>query len=202
LLRENYSENRKQSVAQSRFGSKEQNVIRKYAPEVPDAKWHRSRDTNYLRELLSVAKLSQRGAAPVLGVDERTMRYKASGERELTYAEQYLLEVLADKMQTGEAMHAVHETATPYEVAVKAKGAWHQISDRPLKKSDAGKIIVGFDKYRRPVLGMLTRDNFGLAIREFPAEGTAETPIERICVYQLLDPPDEELLPPKEDFKW
>jgi transcriptional regulator with XRE-family HTH domain len=60
----------------------------------PDAKWHRP-EPAYLRELLERAGLSQRGAARVLGLTDRTMRHYASGDHPMPYPVQYCLEVLA-----------------------------------------------------------------------------------------------------------
>ncbi len=60
----------------------------------PDVAQHRP-DGAYVRELIQKAGLSQRGAARLLGEDERSMRYWCSGEREIPYVVQFCLEVLA-----------------------------------------------------------------------------------------------------------
>lgn len=83
---------------------------KRYAPDAPDVTLHRPGDTAYLRELLEAAGLSQRKAGPLLGMDERSMRNRASGDRPLTYPEQFCLEVLADRAQQGETMNALAES--------------------------------------------------------------------------------------------
>lgn len=61
----------------------------------PDATKHNP-DPAYLRELLARAGLSQRAAARVIGIPERTMRYYlASDDRECPYPVQFCLESLA-----------------------------------------------------------------------------------------------------------
>ncbi len=64
------------------------------AANLPDARRHRP-DPAYLRQLLGIACLSQRRAAKLLGICERTMRYYCSGETRMPYAIQFALEVLA-----------------------------------------------------------------------------------------------------------
>jgi len=56
-------------------------------------------DPQYLRDLLAQAKLSQRGAARLLGVSERQMRYylQPGTQHEAPYPVQFCLECLAEK---------------------------------------------------------------------------------------------------------
>ncbi len=61
---------------------------------LPDASQHCA-DADYVRDLLERAKLSQRAAARLLGINERTMRYYCSGEQPVPYLVQYALEMLA-----------------------------------------------------------------------------------------------------------
>lgn len=60
----------------------------------PNANQHRP-EREYVVELLARAKHTQRGAAVVLGISERTMRYYCSGEQPIPYSVQYALEMLA-----------------------------------------------------------------------------------------------------------
>lgn len=60
----------------------------------PNASLHRP-DPTYLRQLLATAKLSQRAAARLLGLNERTMRYYCTGKHEIPYVVQYALEIAA-----------------------------------------------------------------------------------------------------------
>lgn len=60
----------------------------------PDAKFAKPLDVEYLRELLNHAELTQRGAAKVLGIHERQMRYYCSGDIPIPYTVQYALEML------------------------------------------------------------------------------------------------------------
>lgn len=61
---------------------------------LPDASFHRPGDTDYLRELLANALLTQRGAARLLGIEERTMRNYCAGKSVAPYPVQYALEML------------------------------------------------------------------------------------------------------------
>jgi hypothetical protein len=84
-------------------------MAKKYAPATPHAKWHRPGDADYARELIAAAGLSQRGAAVVLGINERSMRNKVSEQpssgQGLTYAEQFMLETLAGFKLTSATIH-------------------------------------------------------------------------------------------------
>ena len=142
---------------------------------LPDARWHRP-DPNYLRELLERANLSQRAAARLLGMDERTMRYYASGRTPLPYATQFCLEALA---ATGGA-------------ATKAAGptAWHVATKRPLAKEDAGKLMVGIGAGGW-ILGLVETDDWGPKVRRL---GWNETDggwvdLAPLTAYALLDRP-------------
>ena len=53
-------------------------------------------DPNYLRGLLTEAGLSQRGAARILGIPNRTFRAFTMGETPCPYTVQYALEVLSN----------------------------------------------------------------------------------------------------------
>lgn len=162
---------------------------KRYAPEAPDAKWHRPGDTAYLRELLEAAGLSQRKAGPLLGMDERSMRNRISGDRPLAYSEQYCLEVLADRAQ-GESMNAlsIHDAPAPER---RERTQWFNASDRPLNSADVGKMVVGLDRFGAPIHGTLIRDGFGVVIREAhpQAVDVHNVPIDRVDLYTLLDPP-------------
>ena len=66
---------------------------------LPDASRHDPRP-EYLRALLASAGLSQRAAADLIGVDQRTMRYYLAAEdaqrrASAPYCVQYALEMLA-----------------------------------------------------------------------------------------------------------
>lgn len=159
---------------------------KRYAPDVPDAKWHRPGDTAYLRELLEAAGLSQRKAGPLLGMDERSMRNRISGDRPLAYSEQYCLEVLADLAQQETTMNAVANTVHDAPAPEHALTQWFRASERPLQDGDAGKMIVARDRFGSPIFGTLVRDGFGLVIRDM-----GDVPIDRVALYTLLDPPTE-----------
>lgn len=60
----------------------------------PDASKHNP-DPAYVRELLSRAGLSQRHAAKLLGVNDRTMRFWCSGQVDIPYTAQFALEALS-----------------------------------------------------------------------------------------------------------
>lgn len=62
----------------------------------PNASLHNP-GPSYLKLLLARARLSQRGAAKLLGINERTMRYYCSGhpDHEIPYVVQYALEMAA-----------------------------------------------------------------------------------------------------------
>lgn len=59
----------------------------------PNAKNHNP-SPDYLRELIATAGLSQREAARLIGVNERTMRAWLSGHSTCPYSAQYCLEAL------------------------------------------------------------------------------------------------------------
>ena len=178
---------------------------KRYAPLVPNAKWHRPGDTEYARELLEAAGISQRKAAEALGIDQRTLRYKlaeASSDgskrtENLDYAEQFVLEVLADRgpvTEVGEAQAVHEESPAPYLAREQSEDGpspiWHQIAERKIKKTDVGKLVVGYDKFGALVCGKLVADGFGIVI---DAAGTGvgkhQVPISRLERYTLLDQP-------------
>lgn len=159
-----------------------------------DATGHR-RDADYARELL--AKLKAAGLSDVaigkrVGVSDRTLREYKTGDKTMSYVVQYALESLltqstSDPMNTG---HAVHEFAAPYAARPATSTAWHTIEERPLKTADAGKIVVGKDRFGAAVLGTLIKDGHGLVIREMHPQpvDSHSVPIARVAVYTLLDP--------------
>lgn len=53
---------------------------------------------NYLRDLIEKSGLSQRQAARLVGINERTMRYYLTDERECPYPVQFCLESLAQEL--------------------------------------------------------------------------------------------------------
>lgn len=174
-------------------------MTKRYAPPIPDSALHRPSDIAYFRELITAAGLSQRAAARALGIDERTLRYKLTSDNgsgrkinPLTYPEQFALEKLADQ-NTGASMNTVHETApTPYgSKRPPTATSWYRSSDRPLTDSDAGKIVIGKDKFGAWVNGTLIRDHFGLVIEELHAQpvDSHKIPIEKVVLYTLLDQP-------------
>jgi hypothetical protein len=168
--------------------------MKKYAPDKPDSQFHRPGDLAYLRELIAAAGLSQRAAGPLLGMDERAMRYKVAGERAFTYPEQFCLEVLADAnklrgddMQTHdvERTEKVDMYAKPYE----PKTQWFEMVARPFKNGDVGKIVVGTDRFGAPIHGTLVRDGFGLTIKAADGIDVHNTPIAKVSLYTLINPP-------------
>jgi len=146
-------------------------------PRLPDAALHRS-EPDYLRELLAAAKLSQRSAARVVGVDERTMRYYASGDSPMPYPVQFCLETLA-----ANAGGRVADAAAPT--------AWLKESDRRLTPDDVGKIVVG----RGPggyVVGRVKRDEWGVVIEPLPGRNGVDggdVPAGAVTDYVLVDMP-------------
>lgn len=144
---------------------------------LPDAGLHRS-DPNYLRELLAAANLSQRAAARLIGIDERSMRNYASGKREIPYVLQYCLEVLA--AGTG-----------PRVADVPRFTVWFNQADRRLTPADVGKIIVGrvSDGY---VAGIVKADGWGVTIAPLPGHDAVDggdTPAGAVTQYVLIDVP-------------
>ena len=65
---------------------------------IPDATKHNP-DPQYLRDLLELAGLSQRGAAAIIGIPERTFRDYLNGNNasEASYPVQFALESLPRK---------------------------------------------------------------------------------------------------------
>ena len=61
----------------------------------PNATQHNP-SPDYLRSLIEGAGLSQRGAARLLGVGERTMRHYLAGDTTCPYSVQYALEQLVN----------------------------------------------------------------------------------------------------------
>lgn len=171
--------------------------MKKYAPPAPDANLHRPGDIDYLRELLEAAGLSQRKAGPLLGMNERAMRYKISGESDLSYPEQYCLEVLADQRGTNMQTESNEGHAKPY-TGVQAEpveewhkpAVWYEASERPIGLQDVGRIVVGEDRFGANVFGKLIRDGFGLVIRELGSQAldVHDVPVDRVAVYTLIDP--------------
>jgi hypothetical protein len=139
---------------------------------LPDAKWHRP-EKEYVLSLLQRSRLSQRGAARVLGINERTMRYYCSGEQPTPYLVQYALEVLA---RQGSQEPPPAQT-------------WHDAKDRPLEKRDAGQIVVGYDKHGTLLAGELVEDEFGVSIRSSSGVGAHMTPADVVERYALLSQP-------------
>lgn len=71
----------------------------------PDAR-ELDTDPNYLRGLLADAGLSQRAAARILGIPNRTFRAYTMGETPCPYAVQYALEVLSNFPQKDPFTHS------------------------------------------------------------------------------------------------
>jgi hypothetical protein len=138
---------------------------------LPDAKLHRD-DKEYVLSLLQRARLSQRGAARILGINERTMRYYCSGEQPTPYLVQYALEVLARQSPSGQDA-----------------AAWHFTKDRPLEKRDAGQIVVAYDRHGGLLAGELVADEFGVSIRSSSGIGTHQTLPDLVERYLLVNRP-------------
>lgn len=139
--------------------------------ERPNAANHRP-EAEYFRELVSRAGISHRAAARALDLDERTMRYFASGQKPMPYPVQYCLEALA--------AGGVAESGAP-GVDVSA---WHQAAVRPITARDAGRLIVGTGAGGW-VFGRVRADGFGPVIEGLTSEGT--TPVAAIASYTLID---------------
>jgi hypothetical protein len=137
----------------------------------PDAKWHRD-DKEYVLSLLQRAGLSQRGAARILGINERTMRYYCSGDQPTPYLVQYALEVLARQNTSGQDGEA-----------------WHFAQDRPLDRRDTGQLIVAYDRHGALLAGELVADEFGVSIRSSTGVGAHQTPPELVERYFLVKRP-------------
>lgn len=135
----------------------------------PDARQHRP-EPCYVRELLARAGISQRAAARTLDLDERTMRYYASGDKPMPYPVQYCLEVLA----AGGV--ADHDEAMDVS-------AWHDAAVRPITKTDDGRLIVGAGASGW-VFGRIRADGFGPVIEGVLTEGAV--PVARVARYVLL----------------
>lgn len=181
-------------------------MARKYAPQAPDANLYRPGDVAYLQELLKVC--GSRAAERALGWKERTARNRLSGETLLFYPEQYCLEVLADQRtsemkvvtqeEVNRAIDALDEADIARSVAF-ARGeptedaspptVWHNTTERRLSTIDAGRMIVGTDKFGAPIFGMLIRDGFGLVVQSADGIDVRSVPVDRVSVYTLIDPP-------------
>jgi predicted transcriptional regulator len=98
---------------------------------LPDAmRWTRN-DREYLLELLERCALSQRGAARLLGLNDRAMRYYCSGEQPVPYLVQYALEVMA---------WAGEQKASPRALAGELGVS--QPSDQVCRKCNAKAVTV------------------------------------------------------------
>ena len=64
---------------------------------MPDPSKYRKKDTAYLRKLLADNGLSQRKAAGLIGVEERTMRLWCAGKAAFPYAAQFILEEMLEE---------------------------------------------------------------------------------------------------------
>lgn len=62
----------------------------------------------YIRLLLGKAQLTQAAAAAILGVDARTVRNYVSGDREIPYPSQFMLECLAKQAEADERTVSGH----------------------------------------------------------------------------------------------
>lgn len=60
----------------------------------PNSKNHRTQDPKYLADLIASTGLTQPSLGKLLGVNERTIRSWARGERPCPYSAQFCLEVL------------------------------------------------------------------------------------------------------------
>lgn len=101
---------------------------------MPDCVLHQQ-SAKYLRELLDRAKLSQRAAARLLGVPERTMRYYCSDEQLFPYTVQYALEMLAFQAE-GRAMHS-----EPVEESSGNLSAAHPVVDLKCQACGAQTVV-------------------------------------------------------------
>lgn len=145
------------------------------APVLPDSTLHNP-DPAYLRSLIERANLTQRGAAALIGMHERSMRYVLNGERQIDYPAQYALEVLA---RGGVA-------DTPI-----APPIWFKTKQRPLRKSDAGRLIIGriAGTY---ILGRVALDGFGVKVDALPGDGVGSHEVSAGAIgdYVLVDEPE------------
>lgn len=161
-------------------------MTKKYAPPVPNPGYHRPKDLPYFHELLGAADLSQRKAGPALGLNERSIRYKMAGETQWTYAEQFALECLADA-KLRERSAGVAESAPEY--TAPARTQWFRVEQRRLTAADAGKLVVGKDRFGVPIQGILSKDGFGLVVKSVDGLDVHNIPMDRVELYALLDPP-------------
>lgn len=162
-------------------------MTKRYAPPVPNPGYHRQKDAAYYHELLKAAELSQRKAGPALGLAERTVRNRVADDS-WSYPEQYMLEVLADA-KLREQAPGVQESAPTHGSAPEPRTAWHRVADRRLTPADAGKIVVGKDRFGAPVHGTLSKDGFGLVVKSVDGLDVHNIPVDRVELYALLDPP-------------
>lgn len=160
---------------------------KRYAPAVPSMSKHRPFDTDYLRELLRVAGLTQRAAGPMLDMSERSMRDKASGKVALSYPEQYMLEVLADSKQQGD-IDMLAEAREAVLSKSRIGTVWTHTGERRITSQDAGKMLVGYTRFREPVNGILVRDGFGLVVKSQDGLDVHNVPIDKVTSYTLIDP--------------
>ncbi len=147
-------------------------------PHKPDAALRRS-DPEYLRELLSASNLSQRAAARLLDVDDRTMRNYASGKSAMPYSVQFCLEVLAGMAHFGQVSDAPKASI------------WHTERARRITRADAGKILLGRGAAGY-VVGIVRADEWGVVIEPLPGrsgvDGTS-VPAGSVTEYVLIDTP-------------
>ena len=61
----------------------------------PDAPTKHDPRPEYIKELIAASGLTQLAASRAIVISERAMRYYMSGERDMSYGDQYTLEALA-----------------------------------------------------------------------------------------------------------
>lgn len=164
-------------------------------PRLPDASQRRA-DAEYARELLArlrEAGLSERAVARAIDVTDRVFRlYKDKGG--MPYTVQFALETLLSAKRELPPS-AVQETAARYGAErAAAPTIWHRVSDRRLSDGDAGKMVVGRDRFGCNIVGTLEKDGFGLVIRDRQSSFDVHNiPIDRVDIYTLLDPPPDDV---------
>lgn len=155
-----------------------ENAPSKAAPTafLPNAERHNP-DPGYLTHLLAKTGLSQRGSARLIGLEERAWRNFLAHKSTLPYAVQYCLEVLA---RSG------------VDEPPKDTGVWFDTKQRPLRESDAGRLIWAKCDGQL-VAAVVRKDGFGVTLEPVAQNSTGRHALgaNTVSQYVLIDaPPD------------
>jgi hypothetical protein len=140
---------------------------------LPDAVSHRP-DPEYIRRLLELANVSQRGFARVVGINERTMRDYVVGASPMPYSVQFCLETLARRGMVADSPLV----ALP----------WMKPAQRAFTDADVGRVAIARTTAGSYVAGVVRKDGFGFLVENLHEGGTggSETRVNALTEYVLV----------------